>query len=230
VQLTAGGNIVVNAGIISNGLTLQTTGSSNGSITVNATSYGFQGVTIATVGSGTFSNGAGATIYDFFGPVSVTAAGLNLSGNAIYAFTNPVSLNTNNPAQLISVGGTTSGAFNLPNATLQSITAGTVSIGSTSQTGGITAAGPLHASGSGRGRVGPYNVKFITGGNYTAAGQTLLLGTKTLTVTATGTVDTGTVTGSIIAGVNVTAGTGLTVSGPMTAPFGTISLTTTNNG
>lgn len=229
VTFNADGNIIIGAGLSGQKVSLNTIGTSNGSVAVNSTSFASGGIDIVTVGSGTFSNAPGATIYAN-GNSSIIAAGMSLAGMALQAPGYVVNLSTNSPSQLISVGGTTPGAYNITQAQLQSISAATLQVGQVNQTGGVTVAGGLNVSGSGANQVGPFNLSFVTAGNYSAAGQNILLGSKSLTVSAGGSVNSGTVTGGSNAAISMTAGSTITVSGNLSAPNGTIGLTTGNGG
>jgi len=137
----------------------------------------------------------------------------------------------NHATASIVVGGNT-GAFNLSLPLMNQIKAGTLSVGSAGDLGGITIASLLNVSGAGSPTlVGPYNLVFQNGGNYSANSQSITLGTKTLTVNAGGSVDPGTVTGAATT-VSITAGSaGLTLSSNIgVTAGGTVNLATTNGG
>lgn len=221
-QLTANGNITVGGTINANTLSIQTTGSSNGSITLNSTISASHGFSATTAGSGTFSTAANTYLYAPYGPASITTAALSLSG-IIFNGSNTVALNTNDPTQPISVGAATPGSFNVSSTVLRQISTGTIAIGNASQTGGIAVTSRLSLPNS--------NIALTTAGNYSSAGQSLtLVYARSLTVSAQGACDTGTVNTSGYSNITFSAGTGLTVSGQINAPYGRVSLLTTGPG
>lgn len=223
LQLIAVGNITV-AGTLTAGnvLSIQTTGSSNGSIALNSNVVGNRGVMIATTGSGTLSTAARTIVSAPYGPVSITTSGITLAGS-VSAGANTVAIDTTDPAQPISLGATAPGALSLPGATLRQITAGTISIGSFSQTGGITVGSALSLPNS--------NLVLSTKGNYSAASQAITLAYgRSISVSVKGTCDTGSVNGNTYSGVTFNAGTDLTVSGQITAPYGAVRLASTGSG
>lgn len=219
LQFTAAGNITVNSAMTtSNKIFLETIGN-DGSIALNAAVLANHGLTATTTGTGTFSISANKYLNAPYGPVSIAAAGVVISGG-INAGSNTITINPNSPTQLINIGSDVAGAFNMPATALKQLSAGTITIGSMSQSGGIAVCAPVSVSSP--------NLTFMTGGDYSAAGQTLSMGARVLSVTASGEVATGTITGA--QSVNITAGTGLTVSGNISASNGVVNLTTTDDG
>jgi YVTN family beta-propeller protein len=156
---------------------------------------------------------------------AVTLTGPSVSFTTINAGNSTATLQPNQN-EAIAVGGATSSApFFVSDSMLASVTSGTLAVGSTSFTGGFTVANSINVSGSG---AGAYNLVFNNGGNYSANGQTITLGSKSLTVNALGSVDTG----SIHSGdstVSMNGGAGVTISNTVTqGSSGSFSVTTTN--
>lgn len=224
-QLIANGSITVSQAISGNTLSLQTSSGSNGAITLNHNVTGTNGVTITTDGSGNVTNSASRAITATNSAITITANDVSFSGTVNSGTSGTVTLQPNG-AKSIAVGGGAA-TFTVSATDLAAITTGTLTVGTTSQAGGFTVGGNLNVSGAGP--AGAYNLVFNNGGNYTAAGRIITLGTKTLTVNALGTVNTGTVTGGNTT-VLITSGTGTTVSNPVTVTGGTVTLNTTNNG
>jgi len=166
---------------------LETSSGSDGSVNLNASATGTVGVTIATDGTGDVTNAVSTVISSTNAPISITANNVTFSGT-VNAGSSTVTLLPNG-AKSISVAGA-GGTFDVSATDLAAITAGTLVIGTTALGGGLTVAGAINVSGAGPAEV--YNLQFANGGNYTANGQTITLGTKTLIVNALGTADTGT--------------------------------------
>ncbi|MBX9879269.1 MAG: hypothetical protein K2Y22_12490, partial [Candidatus Obscuribacterales bacterium] len=153
------------------------------------------------------------------GNVTLTSATLNY--NSIFAGNGLVTLNPNQ-VEAVAVGGTSNASpFFVSNDMLTATIAGTVSVSSQST---LAIADNLDVSGSGQGN---YNLVFTSTGNFTSAGQTITLGDKSLDVSTLGSINSGVVTGTSNSSVDLSAQTGLVVSGTLNA--GNIQLST-NNG
>jgi hypothetical protein len=217
IGITAGANLTLPSAITAGTtVSVSTAPSSNASITVNANLTGATGVTLTTDGTGDVANAVSTSISTTNAPISITANNVSFAGS-VNAGTSTVAL-VPNGAKSIAVGG--SGAtFNVTSANLNAITASTLTIGSTGVAGGMTIAGAVNVSGSG---AGAFNLALNNGGNYTGAGQTITLGSKTLNVSAVGTVNTGNVAG-VDAVVTMQGTAGLTVSGTGVQLTGTSS-------
>ena len=128
-------------------------------------------------------------------------------------------------AEAITVAGG-AGPFILSTTDMAAVTAGTLQIDPTKTSTSMTVSGAANTS-----TYGFTTLSLQTGGNYTASGQRFI-GAKNLTVNATGTVDTGTVSGGGAVSITSSAsGTALTESGAITGASGAVTLqTVTNNG
>ena len=159
---------------------------SGGAITV-AESIGGTGQTVNLTANGTITVNTG---------INVGASGGN-SNTAVTlqgtAFTTTGTVNVGSGTVTL-LPYATSTAINILGASgliisssnLSQITANTLIIGSTADTGGITVAGGMTISGNAGVTAGAYNLTFYTGGNFTSAGQTITLGANNLAVIATG--------------------------------------------
>jgi len=223
--------ITVSGGITANGTLSLTTNANNGGITFNASTTGANGVTLLANGTGIVTVASGQILSTINSPISITAGDISFAGT-VNGGGNTVSILPNaNQAVIVGATTTTSGDLNVTSGSLGHIGAGTLIVGSASDTGNFSTGGNIDVhAGSGAGQ---FNLTFNTGGNYTNTGNTITLGSKTLNVTAAGTANTGAITSTVGTTVNVTAGNTLTVGGNVTlgttTPGGIISLTTNSN-
>lgn len=219
LYLTANGNITTSNTISGSAMVFQTSSGSNGSIVINSNVTGIASVDFTTDGNGNVTSSGGTLISSgngaLSGNITITANDVTFSGSLSSLNGGSVTLRPNG-AKSISVGGA-GGIFSVLGSDLSAITADTLIVGTTAQTGGFTVAGNLNVSGAGPN--GVYNLQFNNGGNYTAAGRTITLGSKTLTVTALGTLNGGTIT-STSGDVSLSGGSSVTAA----------DITTANNG
>src|SRR5205823_5022489 len=118
--------------------------------------------------------------------VLVSSAHLNLNGT-INAGSSEVVLSPGSSAGNVAVGDT-SGDYNVTLLMLNAIKAGTLHIGSLQQSGNFNVTTSLNVTTTG-GNIPAYNLEFETGGNFSAASKEFTLGTKTIHITAQGSVD-----------------------------------------
>src|SRR6185437_5477301 len=179
LSAATGLNITVGAGQTAQydgGVSLTTAGT--GTATINGILKSSGGN--ATVTTNTFAMGASGAISDGSGTTTIKPAS----------------------AESISVDGA-GGALAITSTELGQITAGTLVVGDSSLSGGLTVAGSANL-----GTLG-YNLTLNNAGNITANGQTTTIAGKTLTFNGTGasSVDPGAVNGNA-GSVSVTAGSG----------------------
>lgn len=194
----------------------------------NVTATGSGGASFFTDVAGAFVLAGGTTVLtSTSGPVEIFADTISLGGGVngtINAGSQQVTFDVQNPSRVITFNGSQAGTLSLASTLLSAITAVTLNVGSTFQTGGINVAANTNVSGNGAGN---YNLNFITDGSYSAAGRTITLGSRTLTIDtsdAIGSVNTGTVSGSNTT-IGIFSGGGITVSGPVSVtPGGVIQM------
>jgi hypothetical protein len=205
---------------------------------LNVTTSGASSLVFIPI-TGTFSTTGGLTTVSTFGltnynsiinnsnqNISITTDFIDTRFGTVYAGSANVSIVPNSNAVLITAGnGSKIAGLDLTQLDMSNITGSTLTIGSTARTGGFTVAGAIDVSGAGP--AGVYNLVFNNGGNYTATGQTITLGTKTLTVTALGSANTGTVSGGSTT-VSFTSTNLLTVDGTISIS-GAVTLSSTSN-
>jgi hypothetical protein len=229
---TADGSLTAE-GTITAGTTvdLSTNSGSDGAITLDESVLGGGTVTISADGTGNFTLAAAKSVTSGGNPINIFANDVIFGGvgSAIDALGSQVTLSPNGDGKSIEVAGAGGATFNVSSAELANIRAGILQIGDTDFDGGFTVAGGIDVTGAGP--FGVYNLQFYNGGNYTAVGQSILTGIWTLDVTALGTVNTGTVTGTT-GNILITAGDTLTVSGDLFSGGGSVLqlITNDNNG
>ncbi|GEM_PF-2895539 len=228
LTLTALSGTVVSSGTISGAsVALNSIGPSPGvNLGGNVTASGASGVTIDT--GGVAGDAPGKSITSTAGFVAITASNLAFGGTgngAINAGARTVTLTPAASSQTIGVGSA-GGSFAVTGSVLKAITAGTLVIGSTSNTGGTAVAGTLSVGGSG---AGAYNLTFDTGGAFDASLATINFGARTVTVDqgiSKATVTTGAAAGTT-GTFEVAAGAGITVGEPiLVGAGGHVSLST----
>lgn len=239
---TGGGLSLVGGGGLSSGSIVSSAGNislnTNGNILLNA-GGGADSGSLITNGAGSGINlttgqlirlGAGSKIRTNNGPISLESLSLDLGGT-LDAGTSTIVLNPYDSVDTMVADNADSdgddAVYDVNTAELGNITAGTLQIGNTARTGNMTLNGNVNLSGAGP--AGAYNLSLNTGGNYTATGQTVTSGDKNFSVTAGGTLNTGTVTGGA-SDVSFSAGDTLTVDGNLTTnAAGSVNLATTSN-
>src|SRR5579885_870078 len=157
---------------------------------------------------------SGATLATAAGSISIGATSVSFlagAGKVLNAGAHAVNLYTTDTGSgTIVVGGST-GTFPLSTTMLQQISAGTLTVGSPDDMGGLTVASPLNVSGSGSNLIGSYNLSFTNGGSYSAGGNAITLGAKSLTIATGSTATLGPVSGGA-ATVSVNAAGGSTAT------------------
>ncbi len=191
-------------------------------VTLGGAVSGPGGVAISITGGGALITN-GFKISSNNSPIVLTADSFTLSGTtALDAGSGMVTIAPTNPGTAISLGGSGSG-LNLSAAELSAISAGTLVIGSSGTTGGITLTGPVDTSGK-------YNLQLLQGigGTFTSTGQALTSGNKSIIITAGGEVDLGPI---ITTGANLQiSGTSVYLLGPIGSSADVTSISATNGG
>jgi hypothetical protein len=137
-----------------------------------------KGIAVYTGANGTFSTVSGSTVSTTNSPIYISANALSIGG-ALNAGTSTVSLVPNGD-QIVTVGGASTTGFDVSSSEMSNITAGTLIVGSLSDTNNLSTGGNINVSGSG---AGSYDLTFNMGGTITinnsidAAGHTLTLDT-----------------------------------------------------
>ena len=149
---------------------------------------------------------------------------------------------TPNSAEAISVGYSSAqaGTFSVESGELANITAGTVTIGSTSLAGGLTVGGNIGVSGTVGTTAGAYNLNLYNAGNINSSGNTFTEGSNAINVTSGGNISITTSgsnqsinLGTVNSGGTTTIATGgasstITTSGAVTSAD-TLNIHTANN-
>ncbi|GEM_PF-2147000 len=219
LNVSAAGNLTVSAGtnsVSAANLVLATT-AGGGNVEISSSASGSQSVTVTTNGAGALIIDSGASLgSSTAASVSVTSASLSLSGTIESG--GSVTLAPNSNVQ-IAVGGLgpNPGTFRIDDVSLSKVIAPQLIVGTPTNTGGILIAEALDVSGAG---VGTYNLIFQNGGVFQGNGQTINLGSQTLTISTTNDVHT-----PVISGGNTT----VTISGGGVDVAGAIDLTGTTS-
>ena len=166
---TTSGNIVI---VDNTGLTVSnvsqtggnTTLTDTGGLTVTGPLAAGTGLVISVpTGGGSFTSGAAANITSS-GTVSITADGMTFTSGSVIGANGTVTLKPFTTTEAIAINGSSGGVLNISNAALNSITAPSVVLGSTSESGDISGTGAIFL---------PENVVLITTGNISLAGATI---------------------------------------------------------
>jgi hypothetical protein len=223
--LQAGGLVNINGVTSANNLNVTTT-ANDGNIVVGANATGATSVNFLTNGAGILTVNVGSTLSTSNGTIVATTGGVNIAGN-IGAGSGSVTLRPNANLAIgfgdVADGNGNDHAFDINASELSNITAGTLIAGTTSRTGGFDLLNPINVSGVGPN--GVYDLVFNNGGSYNSNGNSITLGTHSLTINMLGGVTSNVVSGGT--GAISMTGNSITVNGAITASgAGTVNLTT----
>ncbi len=166
---TSSGNIVIiDATAVTVSNLSQTGGNTTltdaGGLTVSGPLAAGTGLVISIpTAAGTFTSNAAANITSS-GNVSITADGMTFTTGSVIGTSGVVTLKPFTTTETIAINGSGGGALNLSNAALNSITASSIVLGSTAQSGDISATGALFLPGT---------LALITTGNISLASSTI---------------------------------------------------------
>lgn len=203
-----------------------TTSANNGNITLNNVLTATNLTTLSTHGTGGVIFNTNASITGTNSTVNITTRSLDMQGSSTLATgaSGLVTLlpNATGIDMRFADAAAGTGTLDINNSELSRITTGTLQLGNTSLTGGLTQAGNLNTSSN-------FNLLLANGGHISTSTGGLTLGAKNLTVDTPGTVTLGDISGTSAA-VTVN-GAGVTFSGTTNiSGAGSLTVATTNNG